>query len=115
AHDIAVEERHRTAAHLHQLDHQCIGDRRLARTGEAGEEDGETLPGARGLAAAEFGDNLGEGEPLWDLQSLPQAAPEFGAGDVEDGLAFLYLVTREILSLFLHVDHLLEVDHLDAD
>jgi hypothetical protein len=33
----------------------------------------------------------------------------------QHGLAFGHFVHREILGLFLHIDHLLEIDHLDAD
>ncbi len=37
AHHVAVEQRHRAAAHFHQLDHQRVGDGRFARARQAGE------------------------------------------------------------------------------
>src|SRR5690606_36715410 len=43
AHDVAVEQRDRPAAHLHELDHQRICDRRLAGARKAGEEHREAL------------------------------------------------------------------------
>jgi hypothetical protein len=46
---------------------------------------------------------------------LLEAAAQFGARDVEDGGAFGHLVHRVVLRLLLDEDHLLEVDHLDAD
>lgn len=49
------------------------------------------------------------------MSSLAQAAAQLGAGDVENGLAGLDLVAGLVLGLFLHIDHLLEVDHLDPD
>ena len=116
AHHVAVEQRHRAAAHLHQLGHQRVGDRRLARAGEAGEEDGEALVRrAAASTAAQLLDDGREGEPVGDLEPFLQAAAQLGAGDVEDGLALLDLVARLVLRLLLDVDHLLEVDHLDAD
>ena len=51
AHDVAVEEGHRPAAHLQELDHEHVGDGRFAGAGEAGEEDGEALLVARRMGA----------------------------------------------------------------
>ena len=116
AHDVAVEQRHRAPAHLHQLDHQRVGDGRFARAGEAGEEHGEALLGARRLGAAQFLHHFGEGEPFGDLQPFGQAAAQFGAGDVEDGHVVLVgdLVRGLVLGAFLHIDHVFEIDHFDA-
>ncbi|MPL71146.1 hypothetical protein SDC9_16917 [bioreactor metagenome] len=117
AHHVAVEQRHRAAAHFHQLDHQRVGDRRLARAGEAGEEHGEALLRARRRGPAQLGHHLGEGEPVRNLQPFAQAAAQFRARDVEDGDLVLVgdLVGRLVLGALLHIDHLLEVDHLAAD
>ena len=67
------------------------------------------------LGAAQLLDHRREAEPVGDVQPLLQAAAQLGAGDVEDGLALGDLVARLVLRLLLDVDHLLEVDHLDAD
>ncbi len=117
AHDVAVEQRHGATAHFHQLDHQRVGDGRLARTRQAGEEHGETLLGARRRGAAQLLHDLGEAEPLGDLEALAQAAAQLGTRDVEDrdGVAVLDLVGGLVLGALLHVDHVLEVDHLQAD
>ena len=44
-----------------------------------------------------------------------QAPAQLGAGDVEHGHALLDLVRRLVLGALLDVDHVLEIDHLDAD
>ena len=115
AHHIAVKQRHRTPAHLHQLDHQRIGDRRFARARQAGEEDGEALFCPRGRGAAQFRHHLREAEPFRDIQALAQPAAQLGARDVQHGAALGHFVRRVILRLFLHIDHVLEIDHGDAD
>ena len=79
------------------------------------QEHGEALLGARRRGAAQFGDDFREGEPVGNIQTFAQAATQFGAGDAQNGRAFGHFVDREILGLFLHIDHLFEVDHLDAD
>ena len=82
-----------------------------------GEEHGEALLAARWRGAAQLFHHLGEGEPVGDLQPLAQAAAQFGARNVEDRHLVLVedLVGGFVLGAFLHVDHVLEVDHLDAD
>ncbi len=70
---------------------------------------------ARRRGAAQLGDHLGEGEPFGDVEPLAQAAAQLGARDVEHGRALGDLVGGVVLRLFLDVDHVFEVDHLDAD
>ena len=71
----------------------------------------------RGGRAAQLGHHLGEGKPVGDFQPLLQAAAQLGAGDVEDGDVILVgdLVDGLVLGAFLHIDHVFEIDHLDAD
>ena len=64
----------------------------LPGAGEAGEEDGEALPVARRVGAAQLLDHLGEREPVRDLQPFLQAAAQLGAGEREHRLARLDLV-----------------------
>jgi hypothetical protein len=89
----------------------------LPEPGEAGEEHGEALLGARRRGAAQLVHHLGEGEPFGDLQPLAQAAAQLGARDVQDRDVVLVgdLVGGFVLGAFLHVDHVFEIDHLDAD
>ena len=112
--DITIQQRHGTAAHFHQLHHQSIGDGGFSRTGEAGEEDGKALFGARRFGAAQFLHHFGEGEPFRDIQTFGQTTAQFGARDIEDLRAFLDLVGRLILRAILDPNHMFEVDHFDA-
>ena len=43
AHQIAVQQRHRATAELQELDHQGIGERRLAGARKSGEQHREAL------------------------------------------------------------------------
>ena len=60
SHEVAVEQRDRTAADLEELDQQDVGDRRLARSREAGEEHSESLLEARRDAAPQLGATAGK-------------------------------------------------------
>ena len=72
AHQVAVEQGDRAAADLEQLDQQGVGDGRLARAGETGEEDREPLLRPRRVGLAQLAADLGVGEPLRDLPALGQ-------------------------------------------
>ena len=115
AHHVAVQERGGAAAELQELQHQGVGDGRLAGAGEAGEEHREALALARRMGLAQLGHDLGKGEPIRDLEAGPEAAPELGARDRQHGLTGLHLVGRQVLAAILDVDHLLERDHADAE
>src|SRR5690606_13880652 len=84
AHDVAVQQRYRTPAHLHQLDHQRVCDGGFARSGKAGEEHSKALLAARRTGTAQFLDLLGKGKPIGNFQSFLQPAAQFGARDVQD-------------------------------
>ena len=62
-----------------------------------------------------MGDDLGEGEPIGDLDPFAKAPPQFGAGDVQHRGPFGQFVDGIILCFFLHIDHLFEIDHFDTD
>ncbi len=114
AYDVAVQQRHRPAAHLQELHQQHVGDRGLARAGEAGEEHREALLVARRVAPAQLRGDLREGEPLGDLATLGQSAPQLGSRDAESAGVIGDLVVRDVLIQVLHVDHHPERDHGDA-
>ena len=116
ADNVPIQQRDGTAAHLHQLHHQSIGDCRFPRAGETGEEDGKALLVARRLGAAQLFNHLGEGEPFGDFQPFLQTATQLGARDVEDGDVILVfdLVNRLVLRALGHPNHMFEVDHFDA-
>ena len=64
SHQVAVKHRHRPTAHFEQLHEQGIGDGRLTGARETGEENSETLAGARRVGPSELGCDLRIGEPF---------------------------------------------------
>ena len=115
AHEVAVEQGDRAAAHLEQLDHQRVGDRRLAGSREAGEEHREPLLVARAVGLAELGNDIGEGEPLGDIPSVGESIPQLGPGDRNRLLSFGDLVDWEVGVVLGEIHHHPERDHLDPD
>ncbi len=119
AHDVAVEQRHRPAADLEQLELESASDGALAGARQAGEEEREALARPRRMAPRQLARHFGKGEPLRDLRSLLEPAPQLGAGERQRArprlAAPLELVLRQEAVLVRQEDHLLEGDHLDAD
>ncbi len=115
AHDVAVQQGHRPAAHLEQLHHEGVGDRRLARAREARHEYCEALlvPGPMGLA--KLADDVWVREPFRDLSPIGQTIAELAAGNREGSGVFRNLVDRLIGVIVRDVHHHLEGDHLDPD
>lgn len=100
---------------LVQGDLQSTGDGVLAGIGVTGQEDGETLGGARGVGLAQDLDDLGVGEPLGDVGAGAQTATELGTGDVEGLDASGDLVNGAVLIGVGQVGDHLELDDLDAE
>ncbi|KFY70136.1 hypothetical protein V498_10389 [Pseudogymnoascus sp. VKM F-4517 (FW-2822)] len=115
AHSLAEEERDGAAALLVQGYLQGARDGVLAGVLVAGEEDSEALRGAGLVGVAEHLDDLGVGEPLWDLAAGAQARAQLGAGDVEGAGALGDLVDGLVLVRVGKVRHHLEGDDLDAE
>src|SRR4029079_5733788 len=69
-HEIAVEQRHRPAAHLEQFNHKYIGDRRFTCTGKTGEKYRHPLLVPRREGAPELARDFGKSEPGWNLAAI---------------------------------------------
>ena len=114
AHHVAVKQRDGTAAHLHQLDHQRVGDGRLARAGKPGEEHGKALFVARRRGAAQLRTTSGKlnhsGISRPSRRRRRSSVPEMSRM-----VAPLRPRRGFVLRAFLNIDHLFEIDHLDAD
>ena len=115
ADEIAVEQGHRTAAHLHELDHQRIGNRRLPGAREPREEHRESLPMPRRVRAAQLGDHGRKRKPLRYVETVAQAPPQLRARDVERARVLVDLVLGQVLRLVLDVHHVLERHHRDVE
>ena len=115
AHQVAIEQGHRTSTNFQELRHQDVGDGRLARTRKAGEEDGHALLGARRKAAPQFLNHFRIGEPGGNIAAFVQPVAQFGAGDVQNLVALLDFVVGDVAVLILEVHHHAERHHGDAD
>jgi hypothetical protein len=69
---------HRPPAGLHQRGVDDVGKRRLAGTGQAGEEDGDALPAAAWVDTAQFLDDLRVAEPLGHVLAGQQQLAQLG-------------------------------------
>ncbi len=94
---------------------QHVGDGRLARPRQAGEEDRETLLVAGRVAAPQLGGHIGVGEPRGDLPALVEPRAQVGARDVEHPGPEGHLVLGLVLVEVGHVHHHLERHHGDAE
>lgn len=111
---VAKEQRHGSATALIKGSLQGASNLLLATVGVTSEEDGETLLLGEGVLLAQHLDDLGVGEPLGDLLAGAQTVAQLGTRDVEGGGALGDGVARPVLVLLGEVDHLLELNHLDA-
>src|SRR5207247_192043 len=92
-----------------------VGDRRLAGTGEAGEEDREALLTTRRVGAAQLGGHLAGGEPVRYLPALCKAASELGARNRQHTSSSGNLLLWQVGPLVLQVEHLSERQDLHAE
>lgn len=111
---LAEEHGHGAATTLVEGDLQGTGDGVLAAVLVTSHEDGETLLGGQGVLLAEDLDDLGVGEPGGDLLAGSETVSQLSTGDVGGAGALGDLVGGEVLVGVGEVDHLLELDHLDA-
>lgn len=114
--DVLAEEHGDGAATaLHEGNLQSAGDLVLTAVLVTSHEDGETLLGRKGVLLAQDFDDLGVREPFGDLLAGAEAVSQLGTGDVEGAGALGDLVDGLVLVAVGEVDHLLELDHLDAE
>ena len=114
AHDVAVQQGHGPAAGLHQLGVDDLGEGGLARTGQAGEEQGEALPAARREHAAQFAHHLGVAEPFRDVVSQREVALQLCVGVFAAVQSFLLDPgDRQETVLARYVALCLDREHLD--
>jgi len=93
---------------------QSTGNGILAGVHVTGQEDGETLGGARGVGLAQDLDNLGVGEPLGDVSAGTQTTAQLGTGDIQGLDASGDLVDGAVLVGVGQVGDHLELDDLDT-
>lgn len=112
----SLTEKHgdRSATTLHEGNLESSGNLVLAGVLVTSHEDGETLLGGKGVLLSEDLDDLGVGEPLGDLLTSSEAVSQLSTGDVGGASALGDLVGGLVLIGVREVDHLLELDHLDA-
>lgn len=113
-HSLTEQHGHGAAAVLVEGNLQGTGDLVLATVLVARQEDGETLLARERVLLTQHLDDLGVREPLGDLLAGAEAVAQLGTGDVESAGALGNLVTGHVLVLVGEVDHLLELNHLDA-
>jgi hypothetical protein len=94
---------------------QSTGDGILAGVHVTGQEDCETLGGARGVGLAQDLDDLRVREPLGDVSAGAQTTAQLGTGDVEGLHASGDLVNGAVLIGVGEVGNHLEFDDLDAE
>lgn len=112
----SLAEKHRdgAATTLVQGDLEGTGNRILAAVLVTSQEDGETLLSGQRVLLAEDLDDLGVREPGGDLLAGSETVSELSARDVEGASTLGDLVVGKVLIAVGEVDHLLELDHLDA-
>lgn len=115
SHSLAQQHRHGSATALVERDLESAGNLVLSAVLVARHEDGETLLGRQRVLLTEDLDDLGVREPLGDLLASAKTVAQLGAGDVGGASALGDLVTGHVLVAVGEVDHLLELDHLDAE
>lgn len=111
----AEEQGGGTAALLVKRNLERTGDGVLARVGEAGEEDGETLLVAGGVGLAEDLDDFRVGEPFRNRGAGAETTTEFGSGDVERFHAGLNFIDGCVVVGIREIGHHLERDDFDAE
>lgn len=112
---LAEEEGDGAAAALVKGDLEGLCDLVLSTVEQAGEEDGEALLGGEGVLLAQDLDDLGVGEPGGDLLAGLEAVAELGTRNVGGVGARGDLVGGLVLVAVGDVNHLLELDHGDAE
>ena len=112
---LAEEHGHGAATTLVEGGLQGAGNLVLARVLETSHEDGEALLAGQRVLLAENLDDLGVGEPLGNLLAGAEAVSKLGARNVHGAGALGDLVGGHVLVAVGDVDHLLELDHLDAE
>lgn len=115
AHRLAQQHGHGAAAALVERRLQRARNLVLAAVLKARHEDGEALFARQRVLLAQHLDHLGVREPFGDLLAGAQAAAQLGAGNVHGARALGDLVGRHVLVAVGDVNHLLELDHLDAE
>ena len=87
----------------------------LPAPGQSGEQHREALPAARREGAAQLLRDLGEGEPVRDLEPEREAAPELGAAQRERPVPVRDPAGGQGALRLLRIHDLLERDHRDAE
>ena len=113
----SLSQKHRdgTAATLVEGGLQSAGNLVLATVLETSHEDGEALLAGQRVLLAENLDDLGVREPSRNLLTSAETVAELGTRDVHGAGALRNLVGGHVLVVVGDVDHLLELDHLDAE
>lgn len=112
---VTEQERDWSPTLLVEGDLQGACDGRLAAVQVACEEDGETLRRARWVGFAEHLDDLGIGEPFWDLAAAAKTSSELGSADVQSLGAGGDLVIGLVLVGVWKIGELLELDDFDSE
>lgn len=115
AHRLTQQQRHGSTAALVQRRLEGTCDLVLAGVLVARQEDGEALFPRQWVLLSQHLDHLGVREPLGNLLAGPQAVSQLGTGNVHGAGALGDLVGRHVLVAVWDVNHLLELDHLDAE
>ena len=69
----------------------------------------------RRIAAPQFVNHLGIGEPGRNFSAFVQPAAKFGSRDIQHASAILHFVFRNVAVLVFQIDHHVERHHGDAD
>ena len=112
---LAQQHGYGTTAALVEGDLEGTRDLVFAGVGVAGHEDGETLLAGERVLLAKYLDDLRVGEPLGDLLAGLEAVTQLCTGNVHGLCTLGDLVLGPVLVLAGEVNHLLELDHADAN
>lgn len=112
----SLAEKHgdRSATTLHESCLEGSGNLVLSRVLVTGHEDGEALLGREGVLLSENLDDLGVREPGRNVLAGSEAVSQLGTRDVGGASTLGDLVGGLVLIGVGEVDHLLELNHLDA-
>ena len=111
---LAQQHGHRASTALVQRRLQRAGNLVLAAILVAGHENGEALLAGKRVLLPQDLHNLGVREPGGDVLACPEAVAQLGTGDVHGRRSLRDLIAGHVLVAVGNVDHLLELDHLDA-
>src|SRR5690242_3651026 len=105
---VAIQKGDRPSAHLQEHVHENVGNGGLAGPRQPGEENSQPLSMARGIAAAQFMNDLWIRKPSGNITSFVQPLAQFGPRDVQYSRTITDFIVGDIFVQIFEVDQHIE-------